>query len=97
MLPILPILILLFLGPANADRLAAEGRLPAALLAVHLARTMPAGVAAVAPVEEAERVASADAPCEMRPVSVRVGPAPRGVKAVWGNPGCPPRAGPSVA
>lgn len=52
MFPILPILILLLLGPANAERLAAEGRLPAGLLAVHLAHVAPVRATVVAPIKE---------------------------------------------
>ena len=96
MFPLLPILILLFLGPVNADRLAAEGRLPAALLAVHLARSVPARVAAVT-VEKAEEPARTRSTRTIRPASCRIDGTPTPVGAVWTNPGCPPRAGPSVA
>lgn len=43
MLPILPALLLLLLqGPANIDRMAAEGRLPAALKSMHRGIAAPA-------------------------------------------------------
>lgn len=43
MFPILPVLILLLLqGPSNVERLAREGRLPAALEAVHQELRLPA-------------------------------------------------------
>ena len=59
MFPILPILILLLMGPANAERLAVEGRLPSALLAAHRAMIQPIRATVVAPVEqEAPRAAT---------------------------------------
>lgn len=54
MFPILPVLILLLLGPANAERLAVEGRLPATLLAVHRAMAPTAVFAAVEETEAPE-------------------------------------------
>lgn len=99
MFPILPILILLLLGPANAERLASEGRLHPALLAVHRTMVAPVRAVVVAAVEETPTRASAtrkpDAPARVR-------------RTVFGNalayaavapllPACPPRAGPQVA
>lgn len=93
MLPILPILILLLLGPANAERLAVEGRLPAALLAVHRAMVVPVRVTIVAQAEEESGTASSQN--AFRPVVRR--------RAKWTDagplrllaaPGCPTRAGP---
>lgn len=52
MLPLLPALILLLLqGPSNVERLALEGRLPAALQAVHATLDRPA-----LPAEEQRKV-----------------------------------------
>ena len=59
MFPLFPILILLLLGPANAERLAVEGRLPAALLAVHRSMVAPIRATVVAPVEEEHSVSAA--------------------------------------
>lgn len=97
MFPILPILILLLLGPANAERLAAEGRLPAALLAVHLAQSAPVVANVVAPVEKSERCAETYSAGKGQPAASRIGRTPPQSVAVWENPGCPPRAGPQVA
>ncbi len=96
MFPILPILILLFLGPANAERLAFEGRLPAAILAVHLAKSAPLRAVA-APVAESPKIAVArasntDAPFRtLTPISL-----PRVAAEGGFFPACPPRAGPQV-
>lgn len=95
MFPILPVLILLLLGPANAERLAVEGRLPATLLAVHRAM---APVAVVATVEEAE-VPETAVPANKRTARVRktteFAEDHRLAKGVdWS---CPTRAGPAIA
>ena len=96
MFPILPILILLFLGPANAERLAVEGRFPTAVLAAGLGRTAPACAATVAPEEASARIA------ERRTTQgslafAALAPRTRARAAVRENPGCPPRAGPRIA
>jgi len=97
MFPILPILILLLMGPANAERLAVEGRLPAALLAVHRSMVVPVRVSVEAPVTE-------EPPTSPTP---QIGTPPRVTRTVpilplpiaLGGfaPGWPTRAGPSVA
>jgi hypothetical protein len=96
MFPILPILILLLLGPTNVERLAVEGRLPAALLAAHRSMVAPIRATVVAPVEEEAPIAAA----RKRGPTV-VGRNAR-VATLWTAamavvlPGCPPRAGPQV-
>lgn len=97
MFPILPILILLLLGPANAERLAVEGRLPAALLAAHRSMVAPIRATVVAPVEE-ETSRTATLRSVKRP-SVAAGtvlpPVPTAFEGF--APGWPTRAGPAVA
>ncbi|RYG24604.1 hypothetical protein EON82_10135 [bacterium] len=94
MFPILPILILLLLGPANAERLAVEGRLPAALLAAHRSMVAPIRATVVAPVEE-------EAPRTVARQSVRwIAETPKsplvrsGRDPLGFNWSCPTRAGP---
>lgn len=96
MFPILPILILFLLGPTNVERLAAEGRLPAGLLAIHLAHVAPIRATVVAPEEESElsavtRQSGFSAP-EDEIVRLYEYAAIR-----RDNPACPTRAGPGVA
>ncbi len=93
MFPILPILILLLLGPANAERLAVEGRLPYALLAM----VQPVRATVEAPIEAevpAEDVREGD----KRPLVHGDAPlSPRTQEADGFLPHAPTRAGPRVA
>ena len=97
MFPILPILILLLMGPANAERLAVEGRLPAALLAAHRSMVAPLRVAVIAPVEEEAPLTASLRSGRRLAVSVSIAlpPVPTVVEAF--APGWPTRAGPKVA
>ena len=97
MFPILPILILLLLGPANAERLAVEGRLPAVLLAFHRTMAPPVRAVVVAPVETEPSAPPLRkrSPRPQKTASIlqtRTGYGCLGVYAGW-----PTRAGPSVA
>lgn len=97
MFPILPILILLLMGPANAERLAVEGRLPAALLAVHRSMVVPAQTNVEAPVTE-EPPTSPTPRNGTRPRVARTVPIlPLPIASGGFAPGWPTRAGPSVA
>lgn len=95
MFPILPILILLLLGPTNVERLAVEGRLPAALLAVHLAHTAPVRATVVAPAED-EAGAPASEPSRWVPAHSTTPPRVVRAQALL-DLACPPRAGPCVS
>ncbi|GEM_PF-5821497 len=98
MFPILPLLILLLMGPANAERLAVEGRLPPALLAVHRAMAVPACAVVVAPVEEEPLPGTAGAPpARTRRKSVRIAPDAGAFRSETLIAACPPRAGPGLA
>ena len=96
MFPILPILILLLLGPANAERLAVEGRLPSVLLAAHRAMVVPVRATVEAPVEEEAPVCAAPQSDKRLPAApMPVPPTPFAQDVAL--PGSPTRAGPSVA
>ena len=94
MFPLLPILILLLLGPANAERLAFEGRLPAAV-AAHL---VPVRATVVAPCEtEAPRTATLrSGPLKSDGIDEAM-PLRRAAVQETLLPAAPPRAGPQVA
>lgn len=93
MFPILPILILLLMGPANAERLADAGRLPSALLAAHR-RMAPVCAFIVAPVEAVAPRADFRPPIVRRTkAAVVVTPAHSLVDDGFA-PGWPTRAGP---
>jgi hypothetical protein len=96
MFPILPILILLLLGPANAERLAVEGRLPAALLAAHRSMVAPLRATVVAQVEEQTPVAAARKGSERSVNAPRVEFNWDGRLALGLDWSCPTRAGPTV-
>lgn len=97
MFPILPILILLLMGPANAERLAVEGRLPAALLAVHRQMVAPVHAWVEAPVAE-ELETTRPSRNGTHPLVARNVPIlPLPIAADGFAPGWPTRAGPAVA
>lgn len=94
MFPILPLLILFLLGPANAERLAGEGRLPPALLAVHRSMVEPLRATLVAPAE-ATGTAS-DPPAPTKPGVAPSTTLPTLFLPTDGfAPGAPTRAGPT--
>ena len=97
MFPILPILILLLMGPANAERLAVEGRLPSALLAAHRAMVQPIRATVAAPVEQ-EALDGAERQKGRRPAVHPDAPVPPSTLDNGGfQPAAPSRAGPQVA